>query len=465
MNQAGEKRAFYTAVFWLMLPVVGQNLVNLGVQMADVVMLAYVNQTALSAASLANNISFILSLVFFGIASGATILASQYWGKGDTATVERVLGLSLRFSVSIALVFAVAAGFFPQTLMSIYTSDPELIAAGATYLRILAVSYLCMSVTTMYLNIMRSMERVLLSTIVYAISLLVNIVLNATFIFGLFGAPKLGIVGVAIGTVTARVVEVAICFGDSIRSKSVRIRFASIVERNPALTRDFFRYALPALANDVVWGVGFSMYSVIMGRLGSDVVAANAIAHVVRNMATVVCMGVSTCTSILVGKSLGENRLEEAAVYAARLLRLAMFTGALGGVLILLLKPVIVSYPQIEDQARQYLEIMAYISAYSVFGQAVNTTLICGIFRAGGDSKFGLYCDIITMWLFSVPLGFLCAFVFKLPVMWVYFIIFLDEFVKMPFVFRRYRQKLWLRNITRDEVRPVECVEASPNRG
>lgn len=461
MNQVAEKRAFYTGVFWLMLPVVGQNLVNLGVQMADIVMLAYVNQTALSAASLANNISFILSLVFFGIASGATILASQYWGKGDTATVERVLGLSLRFSVSIALVFAVAAWFFPQTLMSIYTADAALIATGAAYLRILAVSYLCMSVTTMYLNIMRSMERVLLSTVVYAVSLLVNVTLNAVFIFGLLGAPKLGIVGVAIGTVAARAVEVAICLGDSMRNKLVRIRLASLWERNPALLRDFFRYALPALANDIVWGVGFSMYSVIMGRLGSDVVAANAIAQVVRNMATVVCMGVSTCTSILVGKSLGENRLEEAKVYAARLLRLAMITGALGGVLILLLKPVIVSYPQIEDQARRYLEIMAYISAYSVFGQAVNTTLICGIFRAGGDSKFGLFCDVITMWLFSVPLGFLCAFVFNLPVMWVYFIIFLDEFIKMPFVFWRYRQKKWLRNITRDEVRSGVCAEAS----
>lgn len=452
MAMTTEKRAFGKMVLLLVLPVVGQNLLNMAVNTADVVMLGYVSQSALSASSLANQIQFILSLLFFGIGSGASILTAQYWGKGDTRTIEKVLGIALRFSIASAAVFALGAIAFPGPLMRIFTSDAELIAEGISYLRVVGVSYLFMAVTMMYLSAMSSMERVILSTQIYAVSLVVNIFGNAMLIFGWFGLPRLGILGVAISTTTARLVELVICLIDSRRNKYIRIRVRDIFARNKVLLQDFLRFALPAMGNDIVWGIGFSMYSVIMGHLGSDVVAANSIAQVVRNAAKVACSGISTGTAIIVGKALGQNLIDTARLYAKRMVNLTMVAAVIGGLMILALRPLIVNYGSITEQAREYLGVMLLISSYYVFGQAFNTTTICGVFRAGGDAKFGFILDFFDMWVFSVPLGFLCAFVFKLPVMWVYFVIFLDEFVKMPFIIVHYKRERWLQNITRESV-------------
>lgn len=441
---------FYKDMLRLALPIVLQNLITTAVSSADVIMLGLINQDALSAGSLASQIAFVLNLVYTGLTSGITMLAAQYWGKKDTRTIEQVMGIGLRISMIVSLVFFLLACFAPGLLMSIFTSEEILITTGIQYLRVVSFSYLFMGISQIYLCTMRSIERVVFATTTNGSALCLNIILNAAFIFGWFGLPKMGIAGVALATSIARGIELTVCLIDASFFRTIRLRPHLLWEKNPLLFRDFIRYSLPAFGNEVCWGLAFSTYSIIMGHLGSDMVAANAVVIVARNLGTVTCFGIASAGSILLGKSIGEGKKALVKEDASRFCRITLISGIAGGILIFLLRPLFFQMADLTPTALEYLSIMLFINMYYVVGQAMNTTVICGIFRSGGDSRWGFICDAIDMWCFSVPLGFVSAFVLKLPPMWVYFLLCLDEFVKMPFVYRYYKSYKWLKNITRE---------------
>lgn len=445
-----QPSSFYRNMLRLALPIVIQNLITTAVSSADVIMLGWVSQTALSAGSLASQIMFILNLVYSGVSSGIGMLAAQYWGKKDTRTIEEIMGIGMRLSIPVSFFFFVMACFFPQVLMTIFTSDQELIRAGMPYLKIVGISYLFMSISQVYLCTMRSIERVVFATFTNASALVLNILLNGVFIFGLFGLPQMGIIGVALATTIARGVELLLCMADACRFKVLRFRPGLLTRKNKVLFQDFIRYSLPAFGNEVSWGLAFSMYSVIMGHLGSDMVAANAVVIVARNLGTVVCFGIANAGAILLGKTIGEGHMDQVKADATRFCKITFLSGIVGGALIFLLRPVFIGMADLSQVAKGYLSTMLYINMYYVLGQAMNTTVICGIFRSGGDSRWGFICDVIDMWFFSLPLGFFSAFVLKLPPMTVYFLICLDEFVKMPFIYRHYKSYRWLKDITRD---------------
>ncbi len=277
-----------------------------------------------------------------------------------------------------------------------------------------------------------------------------NIFLNAVFIFGLFGAPKLGARGVAIATAASRVIELIGCMIVSLLNQDIKLNPGYMFLRNQMLFKDFVRLSLPAAGNDVAWSVAFSMYSVILGHLGSDAVAANSFVVVVRNFGTVLCFGTASAGGILLGNVMGAGDMEHARDYASKLMKLTVITGAIGGALVLAVTPFVLYFADLSDTAMHYLKYMLLINTYYIMGAAVNTTLIAGVFRAGGDSRFGLICDTIDMWCYAVPLGFIAAFVFKLPVLVVYFLLCTDEFVKWPWVIKHYRSGKWLKNITRE---------------
>ena len=443
---------FYQQTFQLVLPIVLQNLLSAAVSSADVVMLNYVGQSSISAVSLATQYASILFMVYYGLGTGATMLCAQYFGKGDFRAIEAVEGIALRFSMVISVIFAGFAVCVPELMMQVFTNDRELISLGASYLRVVSISYLCWGVIEVYLAVLRSTGRVVISTALNTLAFTLNIILNAVFIFGLFGAPKLGVTGVAIATSVSRVIELIGCFIVSALSKDVKLRLSCLLIRNKLLFHDFLHLSLPALGNDVSWGVAFSMYSVIIGHLGSDAVAANSFVVVARNFGTILCFGIANAGGILLGKIIGENHLEEARDGARKLMKLTVISGAIGGLLILAATPFILKYATLSDTALGYLKYMLLINTYYVMGAAVNTTLIAGVFRAGGDSRFGFICDTIDMWCYAVPLGLFAAFVLKLPVLVVYFLLCTDEFVKWPWVIKHYRSGKWLRNITRDNL-------------
>ena len=449
-------RDFYSQVIHLTIPIIIQNLLSAAVNSADVVMLNYVGQSAISAVSLAANYSNILFMVYYGLGTGASLLCAQYFGKNNMEAIHAIEGIALRFSMAISVIVALVAFSVPGRMMQIFTSDRELITIGASYLRIMGITYICWGITEIYLAVLRSIGRVTISMALNMLAFGLNIFLNATFIFGLFGMPKLGATGVAIATATSRMIELAACVIVSFLSKDVKLNLMYMFIRSRILLKDFIRLSLPALLNDLSWSVAFSMYSVILGHLGTDVVAANSLVTVVRNIGTVFCFAIASAGTILLGKIMGQGNLEKAKAYATGLMRLTVLSGALGGVIVLLVTPFVMKFAALNDAAMHYLKYMLLINTYYIMGAAVNTTLIAGVFRAGGDTKFGMICDSIVMWVYAVPLGFVAAFVLKLPVLWVYFLLCTDEFVKWPCVIRHYRQGKWARNITREDVFSTE---------
>ena len=443
---------FYKHIWKLFIPIVVQNLLSAAVSSTDVVMLNFVGQSSISAVSLAANYASILFMVYYGLGTGATLLCAQYYGKGDFRAIQIVQSIAMRFSLSISIVVAAAAFCIPDKMMLLFTNDPELIAIGAEYLRVMGVTYVCWSVIEIYLATLRSVGRATISMVLNIVAFSLNIVLNAVFIFGLLGAPRMGATGVAIATAVSRVVELIGCFIVSAFSKDVKLSLRSLFVRNDLLLKDFVSRSIPAMLNDLSWGVAFSMYSVILGHLGNDAVAANSLVVVVRNITTTFCFAAASSGGVLLGNVLGSGDMARARDYASHMMRLTVITGAVGGVLVLVSIPAVLRFASLSDTAMQYLKNMLLINSYYIMGAAVNTSLIAGVFRAGGDTKFGMICDTIDMWCYAVPLGFFAAFVLKLPVMWVYFLLCTDEFVKWPWVLKRYFSGKWMKNITRDNL-------------
>ena len=452
MVKTGKKDDFYRQMFKLAIPIIIQNLLSAAVNSSDVVMLNYVGQSAISAVSLAANYSNILFMVYYGLGTGASLLCAQYFGKKNMQAIHAVEGIALRFSLAISALVALAAFTMPQRMLLLFTSDQELIAIGSSYIRIMGITYLCWGVTEIYLAILRSIGRVTISMALNMLAFGLNILLNAVFIFGLFGAPKLGATGVAIATASSRLIQLIASVIVSLLSKDVKLNPAYMFIRSKTLLNDFIHLSLPALGNDLSWSVAFSMYSVILGHLGTEAVAANSLVTVVRNVGSVFCFAIASAGTILLGRVMGQGELEKSKSYASRMLKMTVVAGAVGGVIVLAVTPFVLRFASLNDTAMHYLKYMLLINSYYIMGSAVNTALIAGVFRAGGDTKFGLICDTIDMWVYAVPLGFFAAFVLKLPVLWVYFLLCTDEFVKWPWVIRHYRKGEWAKNITREDI-------------
>lgn len=440
---------FFRQLFALVLPIAAQNLLSALVSASDALMLGLLDQSSLSAVSLAAQVQFVLSLFFAALTIGSGVLAAQYWGKGDTEAVEHVLMAALRASVLTAAVFFLAARFSPAFLMQLLTNEPELIALGVPYLQTASWSYLFMGVSQVYLCIMKNSGRTLRSTVYGSSALIMNLVLNALLIFGLLGLPRLGITGAALATSLARAAELALVLAENLRPEVVRIRFRGEAVQRAGLRRDFWKYTLPVLANELVWGGGVTVFTAITGRLGVDAVAANSIASIVLNVAACVCLGIGTGSGIIVGNELGRGELALAKEYGRRLYRTSLAAGIVSGAVILAASPLLLRLiPQMSGAARQYLQGMLLVCALYMVGKALNSTAVAGIFCAGGDTRFGLLCDAVTTWIVVIPAGLLAAFVLKLPVLAVFCVLHLDEFVKLPFVYRHYKKYGWVRNLT-----------------
>lgn len=433
----------------LVVPIAIQQFMLALVSATDALMLGFVNQESLSAVSLAGQIQFILNLFISGIASGCGIIIAQYWGKKDVNSIEKVMPVALYINVIFGGLFTVLALTIPGSLMALFTNDAILIANGASYLRAVAFSYVLCGISQIYLILLKNIGYASLSSKISSTAVVINICLNTVLIFGFLGAPKLGIVGAAYATVTARIVELIWAFFAVRHYSSVEIRWSGILHTDKTLTMDFWHYTFPVLGAALVWGIAFSLYSVILGHMGSDAVAANSIASIVKSMVQCVIRGVSAGAGILVGNLLGANELEKARNYGGRITRISIVIGIVTGTVLILLSPLVSGLAPMSDTAREYLQFMMIVLGFNLMGQSVNTTVLDGIFCAGGDSKFDMKGNLGAMWCFSVPLGFIAAFAFHAPVWLVYIIISLDEIVKLPAVYIHYKKYVWVRNITR----------------
>ena len=447
-----SKRDFLKYASKLAFPIMIQNLISTLVNMADTIMLGYVSQTAMSASSLANQFTFVLFCLYYGLSAGTSVLCAQYFGKGDKKTVEKIIGLAERLSIIVSLVFFVISFSFPASIMGIFTSSPDTIAAGSQYLKVISFSFIFMGFSQIFMSALRSVGKVLLPSTIYIISLCVNVVCNASFIFGLFGLPKLGVTGVALGTVIARIVEVLICLIYSLVSKGIKFRVKYLFAKTGVLMSDFIKIAAPSVVNDVVWSLASSVFASILGHIGDDMVAANAVAIMVVNIGAIACRGFANATTIIVSQELGQNHIDAAKEYGRRMLHITIAVALIGCAIIIAIRPIMLDFyrGKLSETAISYLSSLMIMTTWRLIGEGINTCLICGCFRGGGDAKFGMITDTLCMWLIAVPLMTIAAYVFKLPPLGVYFVMTLDEFEKMPFVFWHYKKGNWTKNITRD---------------
>lgn len=441
-----RKRSLRKEIVRLALPIALQQFMTALVGACDAIMLGKLSQDAMSAVSLATQVTFVFNLFMFAFMAGENMFVAQYYGKGDYKGISQVFSLVTKICGCIAVVFLAGSLFFPEQLMRILTNEETLIVLGSEYLRVIGISYVFSGIAQTFLAIMKNCGAVNMSTLINGVMVILNIVLNAVFIFGLSGFPKMGIKGAALATVLATVVQFLWSVGYVLcRIRAVKFSLRSCEKK---LFGRFWQKTVPLLINNLAWGIGFSMYSVIMGHLGTDAVAANGIANISKNLVVCFCLGLGNAGSIIVGNRLGADRLQEAKEVGETLTKTAIIAGIVSGLVLIALSPFITKMVDLTPTARGYLQKMLLISSYYIAGKSVNCMTIGGIFAAGGDSKFGMLCDSVTLWCIIVPLGCICAFILKLPVMVVYFVLNLDEIIKLPVVYKHYKKYKWIKNLT-----------------
>ena len=441
-----RKRSLRKEIVRLAFPIALQQFMTALVGACDAIMLGKLSQDAMSAVSLATQVTFVFNLFMFAFMAGENMFVAQYYGKGDYTGISQVFSLVTKICGCIAVVFLAGTLFFPEQLMRILTNEETLIVLGSEYLRVIGISYVFSGIAQTFLAIMKNCGAVNMSTLINGVMVILNIALNAVFIFGLSGFPKMGIKGAALATVLATVVQFLWSVGYVLcRIRAVKFSLRSCEKK---LFGRFWQKTVPLLINNLAWGIGFSMYSVIMGHLGTDAVAANGIANISKNLVVCFCLGLGNAGSIIVGNRLGADRLQEAKEAGGTLTRTAIIAGVVSGLVLIALSPFITKMVDLTPTARGYLQKMLLICSYYIAGKSVNCMTIGGIFAAGGDSKFGMLCDSVTLWCITVPLGCICAFILKLPVMVVYFVLNLDEIIKLPVVYKHYKKYKWIKNLT-----------------
>ncbi len=443
-------KEFLKIVFGLAFPIALQNLINTAVTTADVVMLGKVGETALSSGSLAGQVQFVMGLMVFGMTSGASVLTAQYWGKKDIRTIEKVFSMTICFALTAGMVFFLAAELFPEQIMHIFSSEQEVIEGGAAYLRIVAFSYPLSAFCMGYLYLMRSVERAKIGTAVFACSLVANVVMNMIFIFGLLGAPAMGVRGAALATLLSRCLEFVLVVGYMWKvNRQVCIRRTYFFRWDRLLLRDFLILSIPVVLNESLWGAGMSANAAILGQLGSPAAAANSVVRVIRELVMVMSIGLSAATSVLVGKAIGEKKLDVAETYARRMVCLSIGVTSCASAAMFALRHTVAGALTLGTEAKDYLLFMLIVLSVYSLCQSVTCPVIVGVLRAGGDTRFGLILEGSALWVGSILMGWIGAFVLRLPVKAVFMLLMLDEFIKLPFAAWRYRSKVWLRDVTR----------------
>lgn len=443
-------KIFCGKLFRLTAPIVLQSLMLASVAAADAIMLGSVAQNSMTAVSLATQIQFVQNMILTAVVTAVSILGAQYWGKGDEQTVNDVFCIGLRYCGIVSVLFFLGCIFFPRYLMLLFTDEEVLIAIGIRYLKVSGWSYLISGISQCYLSIMKVSGHAAQTAMISSGAVILNIILNAVFIFGLFGFPAMEVQGAALATLIARVAELLWCILCSGRQGYIRPQLRRLMKRIPLLASDFRKCALPLLGASLFWSIGFTSYTAFMGHMGTDAAAANSVSSVVRDLVCCICNGLSGGGGILVGHELGAGNLDKGKLYGDRLVKLAFLCGFLSTGAMLLVTPVLLRFVKLTEGAERYLVGMMVIMAFYMIGRAVNTIIINGIFSAGGDTLFDMYSLAVCMWGIAVPLAAVGTFWLHWPVLVVYACTCLDEVGKIPWVMLHYRKYGWVKDLTRE---------------
>lgn len=441
-------RQFYSQILRIAIPVSLQQLITVGINLMDTVMLSSMGDAQLSASSLASQFINIFQICCMGLGMGASVLTSRYWGMGEKNSLKQSVTLMLRFCLLFAGIFTVATIVCPDLIMRIYTDDYDIIRFGVDYLRWLIPTYFCMGLSLTCTIVLRSVGQVKLPLICSIAAFFVNVFFNWVFIFGELGAPRMEIAGAALGTLIARVFElIVICGYFFFADKRIGYRIRDLFMNCKKMVKEYFRISIPVLISDSLLALGNNSVAMIMGRIGETFVAANSVTMVVQQLSSVLTQGISNASGILTGHTMGRGDYEKAQKQGYTFLGLGFAVGCLAAGIILLLRGPIIGYYDVTPEAKAIAwEQMNSISLIIVF-QAMSSILTKGVLRAGGDTKFLMLGDILFLWAASIPLGALTGLVLHWSAFWIYTMLKIDQVIKCVWCFFRLRSRKWMKRI------------------
>ena len=432
----------------LALPIALQNFILSSLNLFDNIIVGGLGEVAIASVGLANQFFFLLNLILFGAVSGASIFIAQYWGKKDLRNIKRVLGLCLITSVIASTIFMLLALLFPSQILEIFSKDPEVIAMGKNYLRILSLSFVVTAISFAYSVTLRSIGQVKAPLIVSVIALGINTGLNFVLVYGIGNYEGMGVYGSAIATLIARIIEFGMMLFVVYKFKSpIACSFNELFDLPIEFVKKFFKITTPVILNETLWALGITVYAVIYARMGTSVIAATNIVGTIDRLSMVIFFGFGNAAAIMIGNKIGEKKEEEAFLYAKIFIILNPILGILMGVLIYVGAPSILFAYNISAEVQSYSKDMLHILAFFLWVKVFNYTNVVGILRSGGDTKYCLFLDIGGMWLVGVPLVALTGLYFHLPIEIVYIFVFMEEIAKFIVGLPRIASKKWINNL------------------
>lgn len=445
-----KDKYFYKTFFSLYLVVALQNIIVFSVNLADSIMLGTYSEIAMSGVSLANQIQFLLHMFVNGAANGLVVIASQYWGKKHLEPIKKVFSAAFLMGVAMSAVLMAAVLISPEGILGILSDETEIVSAGAEYIKIMAFSYIIFAVTQILIALMRSVEAVRIGFYTSVLALVFNVSLNYCLIFGRLGFPEMGVKGAAIATLISRVAELAasVIYVFVIDKRlSLKIKDAFSLERT--YFRDYVKAGLPLIGSGGSWGVAMTVQTAIIGRLGAACIGANAVTAPVFQVVSVLYASSSNASSVLIGKTVGENDVPRVKKYAKKLQILYIVIGLVSCALLLLSRDFIISVYDVTPETAALAATFINILSITVIGSSYEAPCLCGIVSGGGDTKFVFKNDIIFMWCMVLPLSFLSAFVFNWPVPVTFFILKSDQLTKCLVAVVKVNRYKWIKALTR----------------
>ncbi|HEX9025858.1 MAG TPA: MATE family efflux transporter [Clostridium sp.] len=443
-----QDKKFIRKAIAITVPITLQALLNTSLNLVDTVMIGSLGQISIAAVGLANKVFFVFTLLLFGIISGSSILTAQYFGKRDIKNIRRVLGMSLGIGLIGSFLFVIPSLICPSIVMSIFTPNENIIKIGASYLAIAAISYPLTAITNVYVALLRGINQVKTPVVITMFAIVIKIILNYALIFGHFGMPALGVQGEAIATLIARIIEcTCIVLTVYYQKGPAAAKFKELISFNKKFVKLYFTTVSPVIVNEFMWGLGVTMYSLVYGRMGDGAVAAITITQTVEQIMTVIFQGISAATAVILGNELGAKKLEEAEIHAKYFIILQFICALMMALICFVIRNPIITLFNVTDivgtDISRCLIVFIIYLPFKIF----NWVNIVGILRSGGDTKVALMLDISGVWLVGIPFAYLGGMILGLPIYYVYAMVGFEEVYKFILGFRRYKKKVWLRNL------------------
>ena len=440
---------FYKRMAMIAIPISLQQLITVGINLMDTIMLSSMGDAQLSASSLAGQFINLFQICCMGIGMGASVLTSRFWGMKNSHALKQSITIMLRVCLIFSTVFTLATLLAPTLIMKMYSNDPLILEYGTLYFRWLLPTYFCMGLSLTCTIILRSVGEVKIPLTCSIIAFFINIFFNWIFIFGKFGMPRMEIAGAALGTLISRIFElIFICGFFFFKDQKIQYRLTHLTMKCQELVSEYFRISIPVLISDSLLALGNNAVAMVMGRIGTSFVAANSVTMVVQQLSSVLTQGISNASGIITGHTMGEGDYEKAQKQGYTFLGLGLVIGIFAAIFIILVRDIVINYYQVTPEAKAIaFDLMNAVSFIMIF-QSMNSILTKCVLRAGGDTKFLMAGDILFLWVASIPLGALAGLVFHWPAFWIYTMLKIDQIIKCVWCFFRLKSRKWMKKIS-----------------